>query len=396
MEKTYRKFTSESVSSGHPDKMADQISDAVLDDFLRQDPNSRVACETFLTDGLVVVGGEAHSDAYVDIKSVARNVIKKIGYTPETCFDPDNFGLICTLHEQSNDIRMGVDKMDEKDQGAGDQGIMFGYATNETCNYIPASHHLANQILMELEEQRKSGGIIGLGPDAKSQVTLNLDDNGKPLSVDTILVSTQHLPNKNISQIRNEIIEIVIKNVIKDNFDLSYLFDNSYRLLINPTGRFVVGGPKGDTGLTGRKIIVDTYGGYGAHGGGCFSGKDGSKVDRSGAYMARYLAKNIVHSGICNRCLIQLSYGIGLSQPISVHVKTDMGLSLDDKLTENIIKNVDLSPYGIIERFKLKTPIYYPTSCYGHFGKTPYTDKFGNEYFGWEKTDISDLIVKNA
>lgn len=394
MEEFTRKFTSESVSSGHPDKIADQISDAILDEFLKQDRESKVACETFVTDGLVIVGGEAHSEAYVDVRGVVRNVLKDVGYTPETCFDPDNFGLMLTLHEQSGDIRMGVDREEARSQGAGDQGIMFGYATTETSSYMPASIHIANQILVELEKCRRSGKIKGLGPDSKSQVTLNLNQFGRPTSMDTILISTQHTEDKDLEELKEEIKYIVIRNVVESNSDLSYLFDSYYKLLVNPTGRFVIGGPKGDTGLTGRKIIVDTYGGYGAHGGGAFSGKDPSKVDRSAAYMARYLAKNIVASGLCDKCLVQLSYAIGLSQPISVYVKTDADATAEDYATKVIMDNIDLSPYGIIDRFKLKNPIYFPTSCYGHFGKTPYVDYLGNLMFGWEKTDIKELFQK--
>lgn len=391
MKKNYRRFTSESVSSGHPDKLADQISDALLDDLLSQDRESKVACETFITDGLVVVGGEVTSEGYTDIKQIARKVIKGAGYTPETCFDPDNFGFVNCIHEQSPDIRRGVVREDPRTQGAGDQGIMFGYATNETTRLMPATLTLANEILVELEYQKKQGIITGYGPDAKSQVTLNIDGDGTPVSIDTILVSTQHLETKEESEIENDIRNVV--NRVRDRqADLSKLFNDEYRLLINPTGKFVIGGPKGDTGLTGRKIIVDTYGGYGAHGGGAFSGKDPSKVDRSAAYVARYLAKNVVASEICNQCLVQISYAIGVSQPVSVYIRTDAGDKVDEYVKARIINEIDLSPYGIIKRLKLKNPIYFPTSCYGHFGKIPYTD--GNlEFFNWEKTDISWIFT---
>ena len=386
MLKTYL-FTSESVSKGHPDKIADQISDAVLDEFLTKDRESHVACETFITDGLVIIGGEARSEAYVDVQDVARKTIEKIGYTPEFCFDPENCGVISLIHSQSPDIAMGVDSTLTKEQGAGDQGIMFGYAINETPTYMPATIFIANELLKTLDELKAKGEIKGLGPDAKSQVTMEYDTEiNRPISVKTILISTQHKEEKSVEEIKNEIREKVIPAVMKKMPGQEYLF-RSYDLLVNPTGKFVIGGPKGDTGLTGRKIIVDTYGGRGAHGGGAFSGKDPSKVDRSAAYMARYLAKNIVAAEHCEECLVQLSYAIGVAHPLSVFVRTDAGARYDAKMVKKITENIDLTPSGIIGLLGLKNPIYFPTASYGHFGREPHGD-----YFTWEKTNIKDIF----
>lgn len=383
-----RLFTSESVSSGHPDKIADQISDAVLDEFLKQDREAKVACETFITDGLVIVGGEAHAEAYVDIQETARKVIKDIGYTPEYCFDPNNCGVITTLHAQSPDIRMGVEK--EGEQGAGDQGIMFGYACRESSHYMPATISLAHDILSKMENLRKNEELKGYGPDAKSQVTIEYLD-GKPSRIDTILISTQHHESKSIDEIRAEIKDIVLPDVLKSFECLNY---DDYKLLVNPTGRFVIGGPKGDTGLTGRKIIIDTYGGRGAHGGGAFSGKDPSKVDRSGAYMARWMAKNVLTNvPECRECLVQLSYAIGIAQPISIYVKTDLGESADMMLSEYFMDHrADFTPGKIIERFNLKSPIYFQTASYGHFGR-PCFERNGLTYFPWEKTEKIDFNI---
>ena len=386
MLKTYL-FTSESVSKGHPDKVADQISDAVLDEFLRKDRESHVACETFITDGIVIVGGEARSTAYVDVQDVARKTIEKIGYSPKYCFDPENCGVISLIHAQSPDIAVGVDATETNAQGAGDQGIMFGYAVNETPTYMPATIFFANELLQTLDELKERGEIVGLGPDAKSQVTMEYDTQmNRPISIKTILISTQHAEEKGIDEIRRDIQEKVIPAVMAKYPDVAYLF-NDYELLVNPTGKFVIGGPKGDTGLTGRKIIVDTYGGRGAHGGGAFSGKDPSKVDRSAAYMARYLAKNIVAADKCEECLVQLSYAIGVAQPLSIFVRTDAGAKYDEKVVKKILDNVDLTPSGIIGTLGLKNPIYFPTASYGHFGR-----KSHDGFFSWEKIEINHLF----
>ena len=385
-------FTSESVSSGHPDKLADQISDLILDRFLEQDKDSKVACETFITDGLVLVGGEVHSTAYVDIKKAAYDVLSKVGYNTESGFDPRSFGLISAIHEQSTDIRMGVEREREEMQGAGDQGMMFGYACNETKQYMPATMVLANSTLQILERLRKKGNCIPLYPDAKCQYTIEYRNN-KPYRIDKILVSTQHAPTVTREAIESLIANSVIPLVKKENKELEYLFKGDAILMVNPTGQFVIGGPKGDTGLTGRKIIVDTYGGKCPHGGGAFSGKDSSKVDRSAAYMARYLAKNIVASGIADEAIIQLSYAIGVAQPLSVYVNTNgtaKGCS-DEDIAKIIIDNFDLTPSGIIKKFGLKNPIYYPTSTYGHFGRKPYIEN-GIQFFGWEVIDSAQLF----
>ncbi len=397
-----RYFTSESVSRGHPDKLADQISDAVLDKFLQKDPTSKVACETFITDGLVVVGGEAHSSAYVDIKSVAKGVIANAGYTNEFCFDPDNFGLMNCLHEQSGDIRQGVEKS-EYDIGAGDQGIMFGYACNETSNLMPLPIEMANKTMLMYDILRKelNSGFSLMGPDAKCQYTV-LYNNGKPEKVSHIILSMQHAESASVDNIV-KCATSLLRNVVSYNPDFGKYIDfTTVHIDINPTGRFVIGGPKGDTGLTGRKIIVDTYGGKAPHGGGAFSGKDPSKVDRSAAYMARFLAKNIVAAGVCNECLIQLSYAIGISRPISVYVKTDAGDEYDEKVKTIIEKELGniLTPFGIITKFNLLNPIYYPTSFFGHFGReVGVTDSADGRdkitFFPWEiiDEDIKGLFV---
>ena len=394
-------FTSESVSSGHPDKVADQISDAILDEFLKQDCNSKVACETLCTTGLIVLSGEVKSNAYVDLQKIARGVVEDIGYNKsEYQFDSLSCGVISTIHEQSSDINQGVEKEDIENQGAGDQGIMFGYATNETAVYMPITISLSHLILKTLEDIRKEGKVMTyLRPDSKSQVTIEYDDNNKPIRIDTIVVSTQHDEWVEVNKIKNDIKGILIPRVIeklKNNNDECYkLFKDDYKLYVNPTGKFVIGGPHGDTGLTGRKIIVDTYGGKGAHGGGAFSGKDPSKVDRSAAYMARYIAKNIVASGLCDDCLVQLSYAIGVAEPTSLYIKTTNSHTKfeDSLITDYIKRNIDLRPAAIIKKFGLKNPIYKPTATYGHFGRDPFV-KDGIEYFGWERLDMVEDLKK--
>ena len=395
-------FTSESVSSGHPDKVADQISDAILDEFLTQDRNSKVACETLCTTGLVVVSGEVKSDAYVDLQKVVRKTINEIGYNKsEYQFDGNSCGVISTLHEQSSDINQGVERELEEDQGAGDQGIMFGYATNETSVYMPATVSISHLILKVLEDIRKEGKVMTyLRPDSKSQVTIEYDDNNKPLRIHTIVVSTQHDDTVTVDEIKNDVKNIIIPTVInkleRNGDKCANLFDDDYLLYVNPTGKFVIGGPHGDTGLTGRKIIVDTYGGKGAHGGGAFSGKDPSKVDRSAAYAARYLAKNLVAAGIADECLIQLSYAIGVAKPLSVYVNTygtNKTLCTDDTIAHFISTTINLTPASIIRKFGLKNPIYKPTATYGHFGRECYI-KDGIEYFAWEKLDMVETFKK--
>ena len=394
-------FTSESVSSGHPDKIADQISDAILDEFLKQDCNSKVACETLCTTGLIVLSGEVKSNAYVDLQKVARGVVEDIGYNKsEYQFDSLSCGVISTIHEQSSDINQGVEREDINNQGAGDQGIMFGYATNETAVYMPITISLSHLILKTLEDIRKEGKVMTyLRPDSKSQVTIEYDENNKPIRIDTIVVSTQHDEWVEVNKIKNDIKGILIPRVIeklKNNNDECYkLFKDDYKLYVNPTGKFVIGGPHGDTGLTGRKIIVDTYGGKGAHGGGAFSGKDASKVDRSAAYMARYIAKNIVAAGLCDDCLVQLSYAIGVAEPTSLYIKTTNSHTKfeDSLITDYIKRNIDLRPAAIIKKFGLKNPIYKPTATYGHFGRDPFV-KDGIEYFGWERLDMVEDLKK--
>jgi S-adenosylmethionine synthetase len=413
--KTYL-FTSESVSEGHPDKIADQISDALLDEFLRRDSKSKVACETLVTTGLVVLSGEVNSNAYVDVQSTARRVIGRIGYTSDKYrFDAQSCGVISTIHEQSPDINQGVVRKDEDEQGAGDQGLMFGYANNETEEYMPLPLTLSHSIVYELAKIRREGTqMTYLRPDAKSQVTVEYDLNNKALRVHTIVVSTQHddfdEDETMLEKIREDVKNILIPRV-KSRLPekIQALFTGDYILHVNPTGKFVIGGPHGDTGLTGRKIIVDTYGGKGAHGGGAFSGKDPSKVDRSAAYAARYIAKNMVAAGVADEVLVQIAYAIGVAKPVSININTygTSKLNITDAEAGQVINEIfDLRPAKIIDLFALKNPVYEPTAAYGHFGRTPYkqtvelTDDDGNqiskeiEFFTWEKTDAVDKIRK--
>ena len=426
-------FTSESVSEGHPDKVSDQISDAILDEFLRHDANSKVACETLCTTGLVVVAGEVRSEAYVDVQGVARRVIDRIGYNKSAYqFDAAPCGILSAIHEQSSDINQGVVREEEDAQGAGDQGIMFGYACNETREYMPATLILSHVILKELAVIRREGEVMTyLRPDSKSQVTVEYDDaTGCPLRVHTIVVSTQHdefvVAGEGVTEkqaerqmqerIREDVRTILIPRVKarleRAGDKLAGLIDDDYILHVNPTGKFVIGGPHGDTGLTGRKIIVDTYGGRGAHGGGAFSGKDSSKVDRSAAYAARHIAKNMVAAGIADQVLVELSYAIGIAEPLSIYVDTygskrPAGLEgmTDGEIASHIGKLFDLRPAAIVRRFGLKNPIFEATASYGHFGNRPYTrvEKLWEhgkevereiEYFGWEKLDAVDLLKK--
>ncbi len=371
-------FTSESVTEGHPDKICDQISDAILDAAFQDDLYSRVACETFVTTGMVLVGGEITTETYIDIPAVVRGVIKDIGYTdPSYGFDYESCAVLNTIQEQSPDIALGVDR-----QGAGDQGLMFGFATRETPELMPLPIMLAHRLTMRLAQVRKDGIFSYLRPDGKSQVTVQYDGY-KPIKVDTVVISAQHNPDVSIDQIRNDIIEKVIKPVIPPNF-----FDEKeIKYFINPTGRFVKGGPHGDTGLTGRKIIVDTYGGFGSHGGGCFSGKDPTKVDRSASYAARWVAKNIVAAGLADRCEVQLAYAIGVAEPVSILVNTDgTGKLSNGELVERVKKVFDLTPAGMIERLDLRRPIFRKTAVYGHFGRE-------EPEFTWEKTDRVDELL---
>jgi S-adenosylmethionine synthetase len=387
-------FTSESVSEGHPDKVADQISDALIDHFLAYDPSSKVACETLVTTGQVVLAGEVKSKAYLDVQSIARDVISKIGYTKsEYMFEANSCGVLSAIHEQSPDINQGVERKNPEEQGAGDQGMMFGYATNETDTYMPMPLMLAHLLLQELAELRREGNQIGyLRPDSKSQVTMEYSDDHKPLRIDTIVISTQHddfiKPENDskeaqqkaddaiLSKIAQDIQNILIPRVkAKLDARFHYLFDSQIKYHINPTGKFVIGGPHGDTGLTGRKIIVDTYGGWGAHGGGAFSGKDPSKVDRSAAYATRHIAKNIVAAGLCDRALVQVSYAIGVAEPVGLYVDTygTSKVALSDGEIAKVIKGMpefDLRPYFIEKRFNLRTPIYLESAAYGHMGRT--------------------------
>jgi len=439
-------FTSESVSEGHPDKVADQISDSLLDEFLRWDPESKVACETFVTTGLVVCGGEVRTTGWVDHQECARGVIRNIGYTKaEYRFDSDSCGVISTIHEQSSDINQGVVRDRPEEQGAGDQGMMFGYACCEMDNYMPLTIELAHRLLQELAAIRHEGKLMKyLRPDAKSQVTVEYDDNNKPLRIDTIVISTQHdefvLPKDKThkaelvaekamqQKIREDLEKILIPRVKKTlPARIQKLFNNDYKLLVNPTGKFVIGGPHGDTGLTGRKIIVDTYGGHGAHGGGAFSGKDSSKVDRSAAYAARHIAKNLVAAGVCDQALVQVAYAIGVAEPVGLYVNTygtatvknKKGIVLHDgEIAETVTKLFDMRPYSIVQRFGLKNPVFLPTASYGHFGRDSYSKTVdvyyevpgskakvlnGNgkkvyqkkvEFFAWEKLDYVDKIKK--
>jgi S-adenosylmethionine synthetase len=439
-------FTSESVSEGHPDKVADQISDALLDEFLRWDPESKVACETFVTTGLVICGGEVRTTGWVDVQETARKVIRNIGYTKaEYRFDCDSCGVISTIHEQSNDINQGVVREIPEEQGAGDQGMMFGYACREMDNYMPLSSELSHILLRELAAIRHGGKQMKyLRPDAKSQVTVEYDDNSKPLRIDTIVISTQHdefvLP-KDKSHKAGQAAEKTMQKKISDDIKkfliprvkktfparIQKLFNSDFKLLVNPTGKFVIGGPHGDTGLTGRKIIVDTYGGHGAHGGGAFSGKDSSKVDRSAAYAARHIAKNIVAAGVCDQALIQVAYAIGVARPVGLYVNTygtakvkdsNGKLLSDGEIALKINNLFDMRPYSIVQRFGLKNPVFLPSASYGHFGrdyavknvevyyevpgskpkaengngKKVYLKKV--EFFAWEKLDYVDKIKK--
>jgi S-adenosylmethionine synthetase len=388
-------FTSESVSEGHPDKVADQISDSILDEFLRQDPEAKVACETFCTAGLVVVGGEVASEnAYVDIQKVVRDTISRIGYTKaEYGFDASSCGIISTIHEQSADIHRGVVREDEMSQGAGDQGMMFGYACKNTPDYMPLALYLSHKLLRVLADMRHSGEISYLRPDAKAQFSVEFDgQTNKPVRVHTIVLSTQHdefdTDEAMHARIEKDVREIVLPRLIGSlPAHIAALFDGNFILHVNPTGKFVIGGPAGDTGLTGRKIIVDTYGGRGAHGGGAFSGKDPSKVDRSAAYAARYLAKNLVAAGVADECLVELAYAIGVAEPVSVYVNSyGTGVRPDAEIAAKIRELFDLRPAAIVRRFGLKNPIYAPTAAYGHFGREPYV-KDGIQFFGWEKLD---------
>ena len=386
-------FTSESVSAGHPDKVADQISDAILDSYLSKDPNAKVACECLCTTDLVIVAGEVKAAAQIDGQAIARKTISDIGYNdPSVGFDADNCKIINTLHEQSSDIRQGVE---QAQQGAGDQGIMFGYAVNETSRYLPATLALSHLLLQELDALRREGKVMPyLRPDAKCQVTIEYCEYGRPLRVDTIVISTQHDDSVSAEEIKRDILIYLIPRVKGVDTDLSKLLRDDYRLLVNPTGRFVIGGPAGDTGLTGRKIIVDTYGGRAAHGGGAFSGKDPSKVDRSAAYMARYIAKNIVASGVADEVQVQLAYAIGVAEPVSVMVNTfnTANASITDAEIAKVVTELfDLRPASIISHLELKNPIYQPTATYGHFGRDPYV-KNGLLYFGWERLDMVEQI----
>ncbi len=420
-------FTSESVSEGHPDKIADQISDAVLDEMLRQDKNSKVACETLVTTGLVFLAGEVRSEGWVDIHKVARGVIEQIGYTKaEYRFDSKSCGLISTIHGQSQDINRGVVRQTEEEQGAGDQGMMFGFACRETDDYMPLTIELSHILLHELSSIRREGKKMKyLRPDAKSQVTVEYDEGWKPLRIDTIVISTQHDEFSNddeemLATIRHDVETILlprVKRLLPRR--LRALFKDDMKLFVNPTGKFVIGGPHGDTGLTGRKIIVDTYGGRGAHGGGAFSGKDSSKVDRSAAYAARHIAKNLVAAGVCDEALVQIAYAIGVAQPVGFYVNTNGtakvkdndGKILSDTKIADVVRDLfDLRPFAIVKRFGLTNPIFQPTASYGHFGRTPYTQKVEVQYnddttyvengkiykdvefFGWEKLDFVEKI----
>ncbi|WP_299369683.1 methionine adenosyltransferase [uncultured Porphyromonas sp.] len=419
-------FTSESVSEGHPDKVADQISDAILDQLLAGDPNSRVACETLVTTGQVIVSGEVRSNAYVDLDATVRRVVDRIGYNqPEYGFDARSCGILSAIHDQSNDINRGVDRANPEEQGAGDQGMMFGYATTETANYMPLPLDLSNALLFELAEIRKKEPELMpyLRPDAKSQVTVEYDEDNHPVRIDTIVLSTQHdefikpaddsyeaqhaADLKMQEQITEDIRRYLLPRVEKYYPQYADLFAvQEYRLLVNPTGKFVIGGPHGDTGLTGRKIIVDTYGGRASHGGGAFSGKDCSKVDRSGAYAARHIAKNMVAAGVCSEMLVQLSYAIGVAEPVSIYVHTSgkkINMS-DGEIAQRVLRVFDLRPYAIEQRFDLRKPIYEETAAYGHFGRDVRrvkksfetfhrgTIEMEVELFPWEKLDYVERI----
>ncbi|MCB0819414.1 MAG: methionine adenosyltransferase [Bacteroidetes bacterium] len=409
-------FTSESVSEGHPDKVADQISDALIDHFLAQDPSSKVACETLVTTGQVVLAGEVKSEAYLDVQDIAREVIRKIGYTKsEYMFEANSCGIFSAIHEQSPDINQGVEKKDPWKQGAGDQGMMFGYACRETDNYMPLPLELSHLLLRELADIRREGKQMKyLRPDAKSQVTIEYNDNNEPVRIDAIVVSTQHddfdAEKKMLDQIKKDVINILVPRIMKKlPKRVQALFNNKIKYHINPTGKFVIGGPHGDTGLTGRKIIVDTYGGKGAHGGGAFSGKDPSKVDRSAAYATRHIAKNLVAAGVCDEVLVQVAYAIGVAEPVGLYVNTygtaKVGKS-DGEIARIVGELIDMRPYAIEQRFKLRTPIYSETAAYGHMGREPQvlTKVFNKgkktevkvkvELFPWEKLDYVDALKK--
>jgi S-adenosylmethionine synthetase len=405
-------FTSESVSEGHPDKIADQISDALIDNFLAFDPNSKVACETLVTTGQVVLAGEVKSKAYLDVQEIARNVIRRIGYTKsEYMFEANSCGVFSAIHEQSPDINQGVDRKKKEEQGAGDQGMMFGYACNETDDYMPLALDLAHKLLIELAILRRENKQIKyLRPDAKSQVTLEYDDNNRPIRIDAIVVSTQHDDTVSQQQIRKDIISILIPRIkSKCKPEVQKLFSDRIKYHINPTGKFVIGGPHGDTGLTGRKIIVDTYGGKGAHGGGAFSGKDPSKVDRSAAYATRHIAKNLVAAGVCNEVLVQVSYAIGMAEPTSINVNTYGTAKVkmsDSEIAKKVSEIFDMRPYFIEKRLKLRNPIYSETAAYGHMGRKPqvvnkvFVSPDGKmakrkvELFTWEKLDYVPRVKR--
>lgn len=406
-------FTSESVSEGHPDKIADQISDALIDNFLAFDADSKVACETLVTTGQVILAGEVKSNTYLDVQQIARDVIKKIGYTKsEYMFEANSCGILSAIHEQSADINQGVDRASKEEQGAGDQGMMFGYATNETENYMPLALDLSHALLIELAKlRRENKEITYLRPDAKSQVTLEYSDDNKPVRIDAIVISTQHddfAPEAEmLAKIKSDLVSILIPRIKAQYPQYAHLFNDDITYHINPTGKFVIGGPHGDTGLTGRKIIVDTYGGKGAHGGGAFSGKDPSKVDRSAAYATRHIAKNLVAAGLCEEVLVQVSYAIGVAKPTSINVNTygtskvDMTDGAISKVVEGIF---DMRPYFIEQRLKLRNPIYSETAAYGHMGRTPETvtktfqlpngepKTVSVELFTWEKLDFVDKV----
>jgi S-adenosylmethionine synthetase len=418
-------FTSESVSEGHPDKVADQISDALIDNFLAFDPASKVACETLVTTGQVILAGEVKSNTYLDVQQIAREVIKKIGYTKsEYMFDADSCGILSAIHEQSADINQGVERANPEDQGAGDQGMMFGYATNETENYMPLALDLSHALLIELANLRREDNEIKyLRPDAKSQVTLEYSDDNKPQRIDAIVISTQHddfvkpksntkedkeaANNEMLAKIKSDLVSILIPRIKAKYPQYAHLFNDHITYHINPTGVFVIGGPHGDTGLTGRKIIVDTYGGKGAHGGGAFSGKDPSKVDRSAAYATRHIAKNLVAAGLCDEVLVQVSYAIGVAKPTSINVVTygTSKVNMTDGEISKVVENVfDMRPYFIEQRLKLRNPIYSETAAYGHMGRKPQTvsktfqlpngspKTVSVELFTWEKLDYVDQV----
>jgi S-adenosylmethionine synthetase len=406
-------FTSESVSEGHPDKIADQISDALIDNFLAFDPNSKVACETLVTTGQVILAGEVKSKTYLDVQEIAREVIRKIGYNKsEYMFDANSCGILSAIHEQSSDINQGVDRINPEDQGAGDQGMMFGYATNETEDYMPLALDLSHKLLQELAAiRRENNEITYLRPDAKSQVTLEYDNDNKPVRIDAIVISTQHddfdEESMMLAKIKADLLKVLIPRIIKNNPQYAHLFNDAIEYHINPTGKFVIGGPHGDTGLTGRKIIVDTYGGKGAHGGGAFSGKDPSKVDRSAAYATRHIAKNLVAAGVADEILVQVSYAIGVAKPMGIYVNTygTSKLSITDgQIAKKVEELFDMRPYFIEQRLKLRNPIYSETAAYGHMGRTPrtvtktFTNPYGDtktvtvDLFTWEKLDFVEQV----